>query len=1311
MTCLMMPLRHKSLKCIAAALLIAGLTAVPRVAASASNASLPPIEKASWIWGDLNSDLSELRIEFTLDAPPTAADVLITADNGYELYVNGKLVGFDIGSDKDVWGSVERWDVKERLVQGQNVLGIRGICLGGSRGVVAALGVEMEGGKALELVTDPAWRVTSDAEPDEYSLPGYEEDEAWVAATALGPMGMAPWGHLKYEGSRGGRRSGSLPVRLALAPPDADFAWPKAVAFLADDCSIYKKLRGEAWGIEFRIGDWTRAYTMFDLPCPSKIGRKLVVLDPAGPKAKPRVLIDAGRGVIGSPSASYDGKSILVAMAPEGTSFFHIYRVPVDGGPPQQLTTGPFHDIDPTELPDGRIVFASTRAGTFEEYHSAPARILCVMQADGTGIQSLTHTPIFDNEPKVLPDGRIAFVRSDNFFGRAKVETQIHAMRPDGTAGQTEVGTDVGAVYGHRLRLLGYGSPAPLPDGRIAVIGKSGNFVAQPGGAERSFQRLPGNLGDLAPLPDGRLLATVLHHQPTDRRSRVLAVLDPADNRMVKIYESDDTPIHSPIFLGARPRPPVLPDTVHDPRAGLPSATGFLYAQNVHITRKTQADWGQIRAIRVLRSRGVSMRSSHWDFVHQGKEVTELGVVPIGPDGSFSVEVPADVPIALQAVDADGRSELNEMSWIFVRPGEKRSCVGCHEPRRAAAPVSSIRAETQRAKPLKLLLQDEQHRWRGNNSGVSGMMDLQFERYRETASLNLYHDTGTTLEPGREEVSAWIEKLQSDDEAVRITAAHRLALLRDRAAAPALVETLGDESRELRVAAAMAVSACGTRDSVPPLVGLLEDPDPNVAQAASVALENLTAHHEPVTLPVTEAGRKRQADAWRAWLRENPWPKIEAALVERIDSEDRVEQRRAIVTLGHIGGDAARAALRAYVAREKDNNPYPQFGNRTDRFTFNAASPLNPRTLQAATRALGFLNDTEAIPLLRQILVDHIDPKTGNLFLAESAAEALGWIGTPEAETVLIDTFARLGGYSTYVGWYSDHPALYACHSSPIHARIIRSLDWMGSTRAGTIVPHIIRSIPTDPDRALYLETDTYELLAGRVIRRSGRGDELVGTCLTILGDPNAEASEELREAVSTTINAWAGHPGAENRAAQLLASTCRDMQYAPAVRAAYERYRAKPEETFVRNLNDPKTFQVKLPHRHWVLLYLGRTLGNLGDPSSVEMLLASLAPELNEARHGRPDPAEPNIHLLQMEATPCWRAAAAWALGKIGDRRAVPTLLEVVRNLDNAVDTRYAAAEALGDIADPDSIPAILELATDYPEVSTRRKLLEACE
>ena len=153
----------------------------------------------------------------------------------------------------------------------------------------------------------------------------------------LGPMGMAPWGKLTFHGSVGGRRAGSLPAAVALKQPGADFRWPAGVAFLGDDCSVYVPLRGDAWGVCFRVGDWSRAYTEFDIPCPSKIGRKLYVLKPVGPDAKPRLLVDAGRGAIGSPSVSYDGQSIYVAMARDGESFFHIYRVPVDGGTPEQL--------------------------------------------------------------------------------------------------------------------------------------------------------------------------------------------------------------------------------------------------------------------------------------------------------------------------------------------------------------------------------------------------------------------------------------------------------------------------------------------------------------------------------------------------------------------------------------------------------------------------------------------------------------------------------------------------------------------------------------------------------------------------------------------------------------------------------------------------------------------------------------------------------------------------------------------------------------------------------------------------------------
>ncbi|MCE2914174.1 MAG: hypothetical protein ACOVOT_05725 [Rubrivivax sp.] len=62
-----------------------------------------------------------------------------------------------------------------------------------------------------------------------------------------------------------------------------------------------------------------------------------------------------------------------------------------------------------------------------------------------------------------------------------------------------------------------------------------------------------------------------------------------------------------------------------------------------------------------------------------------IGYAPIEPDGSFKLEVPADIPLALSVVDEQGRAFQTHTNWIQVRPGERRTCDGCHSPRRGAA--------------------------------------------------------------------------------------------------------------------------------------------------------------------------------------------------------------------------------------------------------------------------------------------------------------------------------------------------------------------------------------------------------------------------------------------------------------------------------------------------------------------------------------------------------------------------------------------------------------------------------------------------
>jgi HEAT repeat protein len=478
-----------------------------------------------------------------------------------------------------------------------------------------------------------------------------------------------------------------------------------------------------------------------------------------------------------------------------------------------------------------------------------------------------------------------------------------------------------------------------------------------------------------------------------------------------------------------------------------------------------------------------------------------------------------------------------------------------------------------------------------------------------------------------------------------------------------------------------------------------------------VAVENLTGYAPPFNPFAERSARREQADAWRKWFEDTGWERIEELLVQRLGDPDRAVVRRAAVALGHTGGRSARAALRRYVTGQREVNPLPgwrQAGHRGDRARFNSLADVNPRTLQAATRALGYLQDAASVAMLAETIRKHADADTANLFLAEASAQALGRIGTREAEAALVELFAGLQDYPRYTSWYGDHAALMACHASPVHYYITEALDALQSTRARSVVPHLIRSVPIDPDRALLPGNDDCEELVGRVIRRNGAEADVVETCLALLGDTQARRDPEIETAISTIHRCWAGHPDAENRAAQILSLVCRDAEYEPRIRAAFERYRAKPNDI-------PRVFDtgipvvLALPAKHWVCFYLARALGNLADPQSTDTLIAALRDEPTEAATGHPDPLGPGVLFLHNDLTPCWRAAVAWALGRIGDRRAVPVLLSVVGDMDNATDTRYSAAEALGRIGDPDSREQIKRLAADYPEISTRHALQQA--
>jgi hypothetical protein len=57
-----------------------------------------------------------------------------------------------------------------------------------------------------------------------------------------------------------------------------------------------------------------------------------------------------------------------------------------------------------------------------------------------------------------------------------------------------------------------------------------------------------------------------------------------------------------------------------------------------------------------------------------------LGTVPVEQDGSAYFRVPANKPLYIQAVDDTDRAVQTMRSVVYLKAGERRGCVGCHEP-------------------------------------------------------------------------------------------------------------------------------------------------------------------------------------------------------------------------------------------------------------------------------------------------------------------------------------------------------------------------------------------------------------------------------------------------------------------------------------------------------------------------------------------------------------------------------------------------------------------------------------------------------
>lgn len=520
------------------------------------------------------------------------------------------------------------------------------------------------------------------------------------------------------------------------------------------------------------------------------IGANLYVRDRAAPAAEERNVTGAltqGLYDIRDLDSSWDGERVIFAMRgpfiegadEEDQPKWAIWEYDLASDTLRRVivsdvTAALGHDVAPHYLPDGRIVFSSTRQRQtgailvdegkpqypgLDEDRNEPAFVLHVMDADGGDIHQISFNQSHDLDPAVAANGQIVFTRWDNAGGVNGMS--LYRANPDGTglellygANSHQTGTD-----GATVQFL---QPRPLDDGRLLALLRP--FTASLAGGNLILIDTPQYVDDTQPLaadigvltgpaqsaatvnsattdgsisPNGLFAGAYPLHDGTGRllvswsQCRVLEngnpmpctstrlavpgvqpadpifgiwIYDPARRTQLPVVPPEEgTLIGDVVALELRPLPPVIPDQEDtgqlDPTL-FAAGVGLLRIRSVYDIdgvanrdiaatadpAQTTADARPARFLRLEKAVPLPDEEVR-DFdpaafgASAGQGMREvLGYTMIEPDGSVAVKVPANVPVAISVLDAAGRRiTARHQNWLQLRPGEVRSCNGCHD--------------------------------------------------------------------------------------------------------------------------------------------------------------------------------------------------------------------------------------------------------------------------------------------------------------------------------------------------------------------------------------------------------------------------------------------------------------------------------------------------------------------------------------------------------------------------------------------------------------------------------------------------------
>ena len=431
---------------------------------------------------------------------------------------------------------------------------------------------------------------------------------------------------------------------------------------------------------------------------------EIALLSPVRPGGTLRTLFrPPADEFVGEIDLDYDAEKFLFTM-PKGPTW-QIFEIGTDGAGLRQVSGGEYPDVDNFDacyLPDGRIVFVSTASFTAVPCWHGVERAcgIYLMDADGGNVRQLCFDQDLDLHPSVLPTGQVTFSRWD-YTGTMHIYLRpLMVMNPDGTGQRAVYGSN---SYWPNALYFPRGIPG-APNKIIAIIagyhgvprmGELGLIDTTKGWQDAAgiVQRIPGR---------GKLVETIirdnlvdkswpkfLHPYPLSDKYFIVScrlgpkspwgiyLVDVFDN-MLPICVLPKYDLFEPIPLTKTPRPPAIPD-----RVDLGRDDAIVYMDDVYVgPGLAGVPRGAVKKLRILAYHYGYPGMAGPDKVGCGgpwEVMRILGTVRVHEDGSALFSIPANTPVSVQPLDAQGKAIQLMRSWFTAMPGETVSCVGCHE--------------------------------------------------------------------------------------------------------------------------------------------------------------------------------------------------------------------------------------------------------------------------------------------------------------------------------------------------------------------------------------------------------------------------------------------------------------------------------------------------------------------------------------------------------------------------------------------------------------------------------------------------------